>query len=448
MRSFVQKLKTKPRYLKALEWTKLISITGGAHTIVQGLSFVSGIIVVRLLPNTELALYTIANTMLGTIALLSDGGISTGVMAQGGKVWQDRTKLGKVLMTGLDLRIKFAIICLVVSIPALIYLLLHNGASWTTILLIIASLIPAFYASLIDSILEIIPKLHQSIIPLQKNQVTVALGRLLLTGGMNLLSLPFTFLAIIAAGIPRIFGNLRLKKIAREFADTDQKPDPELRAKILSVVKRVLPGAIYFCLSGQVTIWLISVFGKTSDVAQLGGLGRINMLLTVISAIMVTLVIPRFARLQDTSRLKSYFWKIQLALWVLSATIVGFIWLFGDFVLMILGPKFTGLSYEITLSITGASIALMGGLSYALYSSRGWILNPIFFICVSFAALGLGIWIFDINSLVGVIKLDIFSSVIFYLIHSGYCAYNVYRQKPEDLNTDQPKAEPVIEPVQ
>jgi hypothetical protein len=29
-------------------------------------------------------------TMLGTITVLSDGGISTGLMAQGGKVWNDK----------------------------------------------------------------------------------------------------------------------------------------------------------------------------------------------------------------------------------------------------------------------------------------------------------------------------------------------------------------------
>ncbi len=430
MISFVQKLKATPRYSKVVEWTKLISVTGSVHIIVQAVSFISGILVIRLLTLQEFALYTIANTMLGTISLLSDGGISTGVMAQGGKVWQDKQKLGAVLVTGLDLRIKFAVGSLVISIPILIYFLLQHEASWLTILLIIVSLIPAFYAMLIDSILEIVPKLHQSIIPLQKNQLMVAMGRLMITG-LTLFFFPFTFVAIIAAGIPRIIGNIRLKKIAAGFADTHQHSDPEIRHNILQVVKRVLPGALYFCISGQVTIWLISIFGKTSDVAQLGAIGKITMLLSVVSALMVTLVVPRYARLQDLNKLKSYFWKVQLALWALSITLVTFVGFFAKYILMILGNKYSGLSYEMTLSMISGSMGLMGGLSYVLYSSRGWVINPFLFIGISIVVLTLGIWICDVNTLVGCIKLDIFTSIFFYLIHSGYCAYKVYTLKIE-----------------
>jgi O-antigen/teichoic acid export membrane protein len=157
-----------PYYNKAKYWGKLISITGSAQIVVQAVGFLSGILVIRLLAVEEYALYTLANTMLGTMTILSDGGISTGVMAEGGKVWQDRKKSGVVLTTGLDLRRKFAIVSLIISIPVLGYLLLHNGANWITTVLITASLIPAFYAALSDGLLQIPVKLHQAIPPLQK----------------------------------------------------------------------------------------------------------------------------------------------------------------------------------------------------------------------------------------------------------------------------------------
>ena len=60
-------------------WLKLITITGLAQVIVQAVGFISGILVIRLLPVQEYALYTLANTMLGTMTVLSDGGISTSV---------------------------------------------------------------------------------------------------------------------------------------------------------------------------------------------------------------------------------------------------------------------------------------------------------------------------------------------------------------------------------
>ena len=134
------------------------------------LALLRGILIIRLLPVQEYAFYTLANTMLGTMTVLADGGITTGVMAQGGKVWQNKEKLGIVLVTGLELMKNFGIGSLIISLPVLFYLLLHNGASWLMSSLIVLSMIPAFYASMSDSLLEIVPKLHQTILPLQRNQ--------------------------------------------------------------------------------------------------------------------------------------------------------------------------------------------------------------------------------------------------------------------------------------
>lgn len=85
----------------------MIFITGGAQVLVQLTGLISGILIIRLLPTNEYAFYTLANTMLGTLAVLAGGGISTGGMSEGGKVWRDKARLGGVLATGLKLRRKF-----------------------------------------------------------------------------------------------------------------------------------------------------------------------------------------------------------------------------------------------------------------------------------------------------------------------------------------------------
>ena len=182
MKAIAQRISTDPNYIKALEWGRLITITGGTQLTVQLTGFISGILIVRLLPTQEYALYTLANTMLGTMTILSDSGIANGVMAEGGKVWQDKEALGVILSTGLTLRRKLGIISLIVTLPILAYLLLTHGASWVATALILAAIIPAFFAALSDSLLEIIPKLHQDIKPLQRNQAEVSLGRMALSG--------------------------------------------------------------------------------------------------------------------------------------------------------------------------------------------------------------------------------------------------------------------------
>jgi len=429
MKQIIYRLYSNPKNEKLFSWVKLVSITGGAQFVVQAVSFICGIMVIRLLPSQEYALYILANTMLGTMTLLSDGGISTGVMSQGGKVWLDKEKLGIVLITGLDLRRKFALGSLVVSTPILVYLLITNGASWITSLLIVGSLIPAFYAALSDSLLEIAPKLHQSILPLQKIEVSVGIGRLFLSG-LTLFLFPYTFVAILASGIPRIYGNINLRKISYKLINKAQLPDPVVRRAILYVVRRVLPGTIYFCVSGQITVWLISIFGNTNAVAQLGAIGRIIILISVFSSLMATLIVPRFARLiDDRDVLKSFFWKVHSALWIVSVIVVLFVWGCSNKILWVLGTNYLNLSSELTLSMVAGCISLIGGISLFLYTGRGWIMNPMVSISLSIIALILGVTIFDISSLIGVIKLNILIAVNQYLLHTVYCIMKIYKTK-------------------
>ena len=178
MKQTLQKLYAVPFVSKVFEWSKLLTITGFSQAVVQLMAFVSGIVVIRLLPTNEYALYVLANTMVGTMAVLADGGISTGVTSQGGLVWKDRERLGIVLATGLDLRKKFAVGSLLVATPVMIVLLTSHGATiWTTVLIVLA-IVPVFFSTLSGSLLQIAPKLQQDILPLQKNQITFNLIRL------------------------------------------------------------------------------------------------------------------------------------------------------------------------------------------------------------------------------------------------------------------------------
>ncbi len=433
MKNIFKKLKEHPKYDTIVSWGKLISITGSGQIIVQALGFASGILIIRLLPVEEYAFYTLANTMLGTMTVLADGGITTGVMALGGKVWQDKQKMGVVLATGLDLRKKFAIGSLLVSVPILFYLLTYNGASWLTSLLITAALIPAFYAALSDSLLEIVPQLHQVILPLQKNQVGVGIGRLLLTG-VTVLVFPWTFLVILAAGIPRIFGNIQLQKIGYDLVDKNQMPDKEVRIEILSLVKRIMPTSIYYCLSGQITIWLVSVFGNTTSLAQLGALGRLNVILTVFGTIVITLIIPRFAKLAlDKKLLLERFLQIIGSLIVLLSLIILIIYMFPTPILWLLGDAYKGLPFELFLSIISSCIGLLGGIVFHLYSSRGWAMSPVMLISINLLAIIVFASLLDLSSLKGAIFFNIALGIVALLQTIVFCVYNIFQIKKEEL---------------
>lgn len=424
MKFFIQSIYTSFLNKKIFEWIRLIGITGITQVGVQVIGFLSGILIIRFLPLEEYAFYILANTMLGTITLIADGGISASVMSQGGSVWQDKRKLGAIVATGLDLRKKFAIGSLALSLPILAYLLLQNGASWLMVVLIILTLIPAFYAELSDSLLDIVPKLHQNIPALQKNQGLVSVGRLFMTISMVSL-LPFTFTALIASGLPRIYGNIKLQKIAEPYI-IKEKPDKKVRKKIMSTVKRIMPGAVYYCLSGQITIWILSILGNTNGLAQLGALGKFAVALSIISTIVSYLIIPRYARQRELKAVlfKYYVQILVTVLIVLSAAIL-IIYIFPNQFLWILGDSYADLEIELFYTMIGSGIGILSGVAVMLNMSRNWIVKPILSISISIISVLVGVAIFEVTELQGVLLLNIFLAMVQLCIHGSYGLFRI-----------------------
>jgi O-antigen/teichoic acid export membrane protein len=427
MHPLLLKITAHPKYGQASHFFRLTIITGSAQVIVQLVGLIIGIAIIRLLPTQEYALYTIANAMLGTMALLSDGGISTGTMAQGGKVWNDKEKLGIVLFTGMTLRKKFAIATLIIVLPILAYLLLHQNASYLTTALIILSVIPAYYASLSDSLLEIVPKLHQDIKPLQQNQMVVNASRLLLSGAF-LFFFPWAFVATLAAGIPRIIGNIKLRTIADKFITNAHHSDPIVEREILSVVKKSLPGMIYYCFSGQIMIWILSVLGTASSLAASGALSRLGMALNVVTVMLGTLVIPRFARLIANKKLlMNRFLQIFLSVAILGCIVQSLVYLFSSQLLYILGKDYYHLDKELFVYFLGCNITLLVSTSFGLYSSRGWIINPVFSIAYDVIGLVLGVTLFNVSSLIGVLWFTVFITSSQLFMHLIFALYKIWK---------------------
>ena len=423
------RLKKHKHYDRGVNLVKLVSIVGSTEVLLKGIGFLTGILIVRLLPVQEYAFYTLANTMLGTLVVLTDGGISTGIMSLSGKVWQEPKKLGVILATGLDLRRKFALLTLIIATPIIFYLLILNKASWLTAFLIMLSLIPAFYADLSDALLEVTPKLHQDITSLQKNKLTVGFGRLLLTV-LTIFIFPWTFVMLLASGIPRIYGNIALKKINSKFVDAEQKPDPLIRKEILRVVAKLLPNIIYYAFSSQIVIWILSIYGNANELASIGALGRFSLLLGLFSGLLASLFIPRFSRLENNKEtiLKAFI-VFQVLLLLFSSFVMLFVYLFPTQMLWVLGSAYSGLSSALFLILLANCIGLVASMTGNLIGSRGHFLNPILVIALNLITVTAAFFIWDLSTLTGILYYSILYEIIFLIVIYTFSFYKLILNK-------------------
>jgi hypothetical protein len=241
---------------------------------------------------------------------------------------------------------------------------------------------------------------------------------------------PWAFVALLASAVPQIWGNLKLRKLSSKYADWSMGSDPVIRKEILGSVKRILPGAIYFCLSGHITIWLVSIFGSTSSVAQIGALGRLSMVLSVFTVMFATLIVPRYSRLPASKPLllKQYV-IIQAGLFALVALIISTVYIFPSQILWILGKEYANLQSELVLSIAASGLGLIAGSNFHLSTSRAWAINPLVSIPISVATIVVGVIVLDISSIVGVLKFNVFLMSVEVLMYSIYTLVKITREK-------------------
>ena len=189
-------------------------------------------------------------------------------------------------------------------------------------------------------------------------------------------------------------------------------------------------------MSGQITIWLISIFGTSAALAQMGALGRLAMVLSLFGVLFSTLVSPRFARLTaNKNLLLKRFFHIMAGTTVLTLFIVGFTWLFPTQVLWILGKSYSNLKTELVLNIAVSCLNIIWGSAYVLGTSRGWTINPIVSIPVSILAIVCGALLIDVSSLKGVLVLNIFVALIQLFMYTSYTVIKILRvREPDAIN--------------
>lgn len=425
MKETVLKFETASKFTRVFEWIKIIAITGFAQVSVQIVSLLCGIVIVRQLSTQEYALYILTNTVLGAMSVLADPGISTGVIAQGGKVWFDREKLGIVVVTGFQLQRKFESFSLLIFSPILIYLLVNHGAQWFHALIILGSVLPLFYTTRTSNLLQIAPRLKQDIISLQKNQVITNVIRLVFTI-FAVYSFPYAFIGLITGGLPQIWSNKNLRKISDKYVNLNQKANPDFEKKLLEYVKRLLPHAVYFALSSQIVVWIISFSGSASFLAQIGALGRLIMILNIITILVNTLVTPVFAKLSaDPKILLRNYIQIQVGMIIICGVVIGSTILFPEQILWVLGKKYSDLKNELVLNVIGSCLILISGVSFSLSSSRGWVIKPIIGIAINLLVILISVSVLDLSVVKGVLLLNIVIGANQLVVSSFYMFYKI-----------------------
>ena len=400
-----------PLIRRALHRARVVGNFAFVQGVVQLISFLSGILVIRHLDQREYGYFTIANTMQGTLNVLADIGISIGLISIGGRVWQDRQRFGQLVNTALGLRRKLGAAVAIIVTPILYFMLVKNGASMSYAGILIAVVLAGLAVQLLIGVFSVVPRLRSDISRIQTIDITGAVARLL-----ALLLLMFLFLngaiALVIGSATLFLQYWMLRKYVAGVVDLSAPENPEDRAAMRGFIRSQAANAIFFCLQGQITVFLISFFGRAvSSVAEVGALGRLAMIFAVLSNLLANVFAPAFARCQSLRKLRWQYAVIVGCVVCFSLVILAASAFFPRQFLFVLGNKYAHLERESVLMVGGAVISALAGTLWSLNAAKAWVAGSWLYIPLTLATQLAMIPSTDFSSVMGVLKFNLVSAV-------------------------------------
>ena len=349
----------------------------GSFALVQGcmqiISFASGILLIRYLDQREYAYFTIANSMQSTINILADIGISIGLVSIGGRVWHDRRRFGELITTALSMRRRLGAMGVVIITPLLCYMLVKNGASWKYTVILVLFVLAGLQIHFALGVLNVVPRLRSDTNRIQLIDVVGAVGRLVAIAVFLFLFLDAAVAVAISSAMSLV-QYLLLRNYAYAVIDRNAPANAEDREAIRGFIRNQAPNAIFFCLGGQITVFLISVFGhRASSVAEIGALGRLAMVFAVLTNLLTNIFAPAFARCQSPRRLRWQYFGITGGVAAFSAVVIAAAAFFPHEFLFVLGKRYSHLDRELLLMVTGSVLIALAGTIWTLNAARAWV---------------------------------------------------------------------------
>jgi O-antigen/teichoic acid export membrane protein len=400
-----------PIIRRAFQRAKIVGNFAIVQAVVQIIGFLSGILLVRTLEQREYAYFTIANTMQGTINLLADIGISVGLVSIGGRVWQDRHRFGQLISTALSVRKKLGAVAIIIVTPVLYFLLVKNGASFFYTAVLIVVVLAGLLIQLSLGVLAVVPRLRSDIARIQTIDLTGAIARLLV-----LVTLMYFFLnagvAVAVATATLLLQYAMLRKYVARVIDLGAPENAEDRAAMFGFIRKLAANAVFYCLQGQITVFLISFFARrTSSVAEVGALGRLAMIFAVLSNLLTNVFVPAFARCQSARKLRWLYAAIIGGVSAFSLMVLCGAGIFPDQFLFVLGSKYAHLHRELLVMVGGAVLSALTGTFWALNASKAWVAGSWLYIPLTLATQIALIPYTDFSSVMGVLTFNLISAI-------------------------------------
>lgn len=361
------------------KYSKLFLKFFSIQSLISILGIFAGLAAIRLMTKQNYAVFTMITVYSSSLIMLTDSGISSGLNALLGRYWEDQAKLVKLINSAIHLRKKiFWIVVPVVSV-----VLFANfwkldipwfvvGAVWIIILL-------EFQIRVGLSFTKVVLQIFKKYQWIQYADLIAVLFRIIGLGVlwciMQLMELNWSTAIILYAFVLLGFfcQMYLLKKKRIEITGTENSYDNTYESELQGYFKRQIPNTLFFSIHSQIMLWILSLIGSTSSIAEIGALSRIAIIFSIVLGFFQNVVLPEFSKNQNVQQLKKQYAKMLVGYVLMAILIVLLSLLFRDQLLWLLGNKYVNVAPLLPLMVLNTMANSFAGFLYAINVSKGWM---------------------------------------------------------------------------
>ena len=353
-------------------WAGIFASYFSTQTVTQLLGIATGLLFIRFMPVREFALYTLAFSVVSFFTFVSDLGSSSSLLYFFRQTARTGEDFAPFVPAVLSLRRGAFLLGACGVVLAFPRAAAAKGYTAGAITLATAGILVCVWFQISASLRVLMLRLRDRYGDSYRAEMSGAALRLALAGTMAAWSFLWAWLGVLATGLGTALTALLAGRGQAAPPAAAGSPLAPYRRRVLRYMLPTLPSALYFSVQGPLVVWLAATFGNTRNIAEVGALSRLGMVVGVFSSLTGVVFVPRLARIADDR----HYLRRYLQFGVLLAIVAGALFvaasLFPHLLLMLLGDKYAGLDRELRLVVAGAGLTLLGGYAVSVNLARSW----------------------------------------------------------------------------
>ena len=358
-------------YLKLKRWGPLLSRFLSGQALIQIINLCTAFLVLRLLSIDEYALFIVAGFYLNIGTVGSDLNLSTALSTFGARVAHDRYVLSGllVMISGLRKKLFFVIALIIITVTP--FLMKNHDWRFESIFFILLPVLISIWEQQKLTLRTVIMNIYHDSSGLFKVGVIAASTRLFLSV-IFCLQWPFAMVAVSCNLLSLFVANIVSKKTCFLYVDESVTANLNYIEDVKLFIYPLIPVAIYFTIQGQITLLLISFFGSSSAIAEVGALTRFGQIFAFLGVLNGFLFQPVFSRISNKEEF------LKKTIFITGILIIGFgflmcsAWIFPEIWLLLLGKNYITLADEVALAFAGPIVSYFYGFFFTLLAARAF----------------------------------------------------------------------------